>query len=182
MLHAVSFNVTIPGFKLPVRWTRRACYGHSTRRTKQPSGKSRRQERASEILIAEAVYNGIQYSIHDDQVVRDEPQSAVDGLNLQAEVQKSISLQCIHRWFFTFSCMKTAHIYFYCYPALSHIVPVANETSVTPWDEISLPFLWKFIPVSSVIVAQRLQVAIICGSQDKIYDIFNCNWVDAQWP
>jgi hypothetical protein len=54
--------------------------------------KSRSPERASEILIAEAVYNGIHYSIHDDQVMRDEPQSAVGGVNLQVKVRKSVSL------------------------------------------------------------------------------------------
>ena len=89
--------MTIPGFKLLDRWTRCACYGRSARRPKQQCSKSRRPEGASEILIAEAVYNGIHCSIHDDQVVRNEPQSAVDGVNLKVEVRKSFSLQCIHR-------------------------------------------------------------------------------------
>jgi hypothetical protein len=109
-LHAVRFTVMIPGFKLLDRWTRCACYGRSARRPKQPWAKSRRPESTSETLVTEAVYNGIQYSIHDDQIVRDEPQSAVDGVNLQVQVGKSVSLQCIHRLFFTFSCRRIAHI------------------------------------------------------------------------
>jgi hypothetical protein len=84
LLYVVSFITEVPGFKR-VDWRPRCSWdGPSSCSPEQPSGKHRGSESTPKVLIGEAVDNRVHCSIHDDQVMRDEPEGAVAVHNLQA--------------------------------------------------------------------------------------------------
>jgi hypothetical protein len=86
LLYVVSFVTEVPGIKCADWRTRCSANVHRSGRPEQPSGKYRRSESTPEVLIGEAVDNGIHCGIHGDQIMADEPQGAVAVHDLKANV------------------------------------------------------------------------------------------------
>jgi hypothetical protein len=95
LFYGLGFTAEVPGFER-VEWRARSSWnGRGSGSPEQPSGKHRRSEGAPKVLIGEAVDDGVHCGIHGDQVMGDEPQSAVAIHNLQANSSRYTSYPCI---------------------------------------------------------------------------------------
>jgi hypothetical protein len=85
LFHALGFITEVPGFEREGGRSWCSRNGRSSGSPEQPSGKHGRSESAPEVLIGEAVDDGVHCGIHGDQVMADKSQSAVTIHNLQAD-------------------------------------------------------------------------------------------------